>query len=98
MPLEDQKAICETPKPPSKLELLENMLDAAVDKQQECDRWKWKFTLNGLDVVLADHAANVIHWLKKFKEVGDVAVNYDPVHAALPWAGVRFLLHVRQNS
>lgn len=33
-------------------------------------------------------------WLQKFVEVGDVAVNYDPGHAALPWAGIRFLLKV----
>jgi hypothetical protein len=29
-----------------------------------------------------------------FKQVGDVAVQYDPAHAALPWAGIRFLLQV----
>ena len=98
LPHEDQKTISATPKPLSKLELLENMLDAAVDKQEECNRRKWKFTLNGREIVLADHAASVIQWLKKFKEVGDVAVNYDPVHAALPWAGIRFLLQVREIS
>ncbi|KAI5808454.1 hypothetical protein BZA77DRAFT_329745 [Pyronema omphalodes] len=27
-----------------------------------------------------------------FKEIGDIVVQYDPVHAALPWAGVRLLL------
>lgn len=32
--------------------------------------------------------------LKKFVSVGDVAVNFDPVHAALPWAAVRFVLVV----
>jgi hypothetical protein len=31
-----------------------------------------------------------------FKQIGDVAVQYDPAHAALPWAGIRFLLQVRQ--
>src|SRR5436190_22265216 len=96
LPHEDQKTISATPKPLSKLELLENVLDAAVDKQEECNCRKWKFTLNGREIVLADHAASVIQWLKKFKEVGDVAVNYDPVHAALPWAGIGFLLQVRE--
>jgi hypothetical protein len=33
-------------------------------------------------------------WLDKFKQVGDVAVNFDPHHAALPWAGVRLMLEV----
>jgi hypothetical protein len=32
--------------------------------------------------------------LKKFVSVGDVAVSFDPVHAALPWAAVRFVLVV----
>jgi hypothetical protein len=32
--------------------------------------------------------------LNKFVSVGDVVVNFDPVHAALPWAAVRFVLVV----
>lgn len=32
--------------------------------------------------------------VNKFVSVGDVAVNFDPVHAALPWAAVRFILVV----
>ncbi|KAJ4401662.1 hypothetical protein N0V85_005470 [Neurospora sp. IMI 360204] len=33
-----------------------------------------------------------ISTLNKFIAVGDVAVSFDPVHAALPWAAVRFVL------
>lgn len=36
----------------------------------------------------------IIVWVDKFKEIGDNVVAYDPAHAALPWAGVRFLLQV----
>lgn len=37
--------------------------------------------------------------VNKFKEIGDVAVQYDPSHAALPWVGVRMVLQVsRQGS
>lgn len=32
--------------------------------------------------------------LNRFMAVGDVAVNFDPVHAALPWAAVRFVIVV----
>jgi len=28
---------------------------------------------------------------KQLKEIGDIVVQYDPVHAVLPWAGVRFI-------
>jgi hypothetical protein len=36
-----------------------------------------------------NHIASCV---QKFREVGDVAIQYDPGHAALPWAGVRFSL------
>ena len=37
-------------------------------------------------------------WIGRFKEIGDIAIQYVPVHAALPWAGVRFLLQVCRSS
>jgi ankyrin repeat domain-containing protein 50 len=37
----------------------------------------------------------MILWLNKFKDIGDIAVSFDPIHASLPWAGVRLLLQVR---
>jgi hypothetical protein len=36
--------------------------------------------------------------LNKFVSVGDVVVNFDPVHAALPWAAVRFVLVVSSSA
>jgi hypothetical protein len=36
--------------------------------------------------------------LNKFLSVGDVAVNFDPIHAALPWAAVRFVLVVSSSA
>ena len=36
--------------------------------------------------------------LNKFVSVGDVAVSFDPVHAALPWAAVRFVLVVSSSA
>ncbi len=39
----------------------------------------------------------MLAWLDKFKQVGDVAVNFDPQHAALPWAGIRLLLEVSRE-
>ncbi len=40
----------------------------------------------------------IVSVLKKFVAVGDVAVNFDPVHAALPWAVVRFVLVVSSST
>jgi hypothetical protein len=36
--------------------------------------------------------------VEKFKEVGDMIVQYDPGHAALPGAGVRLLLQVDDQN
>lgn len=76
-----------------------NILDAAIkaaqEKKQLCLQKGWKFKRpNGDEVVLRDVCEKIIAWLDKFKAVGDVAVQYDPAHASLAWAGVRFLLQV----
>lgn len=36
-----------------------------------------------------------VNILNRFLIVGDVGANFDPVHAALPWAAVRFTITVR---
>jgi hypothetical protein len=65
--------------------------------QDKCKAKAYKFRFRGKDIIVRDIAGKIIFWLNKFKEVGDIAVNFDPVHASLPWAGVRFLLQVCQS-
>lgn len=43
---------------------------------------------------LRDRAEKILEWVDKFKQVGDIAIQYDQAHAALPWAGIRFILQV----
>jgi hypothetical protein len=70
-------------------------LRAIVTKRRDdCEKRRWRFCFRGRDIILRDKAAKTLAWLDKFKQIGDVAVNFDPHHAALPWAGVRFLLEV----
>jgi hypothetical protein len=45
----------------------------------------WKIELIGM---------KLLSWMDRFKEIGDIVVEFDPVHAALPWAGFPFLLKV----
>ena len=56
------------------------------------EHWKVKFREE--EVVLRDFGMKVLRWVDKFKQIGDIVVQYDPAHAALPWAGFRFLLQV----
>jgi hypothetical protein len=75
--------------------VLQNALSAAEEKLKLCENKRWVFTFGGHFVRLRDEADKVILWLDRFKQVGDIAVNVDPIHAGLPWAGIRFLLEVR---
>lgn len=82
----------------SKLEILEDMRSIVEGKRDECLSRGIKIRIRDREVKLRDVTDKIIRWLDKFKEIGDVAVNFDPIHAALPWAGIRFLLQVRYSS
>jgi hypothetical protein len=75
-------------------DLLEQLCHAAARKKKLCDDKSWRFDLHGRKYNMRDVASKVIVWVNLFKQVGDMAIQHDPGHAALPWAGVRFLLEV----
>ena len=77
---------------------LEGILEAAKEKQKICVDKRWTFTAWGHTVRLREEADKVILWLDRFKTVGDIAVNADPIHAGLPWAGIRVLLEVWNHT
>ena len=68
-----------------------SIMDGMLDKKKG-ELWKIKFREE--EVVLRDVGMKILRWLDTFKNIGDIIVQYDPVHAALPWAGFRFLLQV----
>lgn len=69
---------------------LDDLLLAVSSRRQECEQRQWTVK----KTVLRDIFAKIAKWVEKFIQVGDVAVQYDPGHAALPWAALRFLLKV----
>ena len=78
--------------------LLDDLCALALVQKEKCDEKRWKFHFNGQQVILRDVAQKILYWLQKFKDVGDMAMNFDPVHTALPWAAFRFLLQVSSIS
>ena len=90
----EEKAAVSTIVSDSKLDVLQHLRTAAEKKRNDCEDRRWKFEVNGRQIILRDVADKILVWVDKFKQIGDIAVNFDPVHAALPWAGVRFLLEV----
>jgi hypothetical protein len=80
---------------PDKLQVLSELLQAADAAQKQCVAKAWRLKRkNGATVNVRDIFAKIARWVKQFKDIGDIAMQYDPVHAALPWAAVRFLLQV----
>ena len=73
---------------------LEAVLEATRKSQEKCEQEKWRFKVGARVINLRDRADKILEWVDKFKQIGDTAIQYDPVHAALPWAGIRFLLQV----
>ena len=62
--------------------------------QKRCAIKRWSWNYKGRQVYLADQVNKVARLLDKFKAVGDVVANVDPVHVGLPWAGIRAILEV----
>jgi len=52
--------------------------------QQRCKIKRWSWNYKGRQVYLADQVDKVVRLLDKFKAVGDVVANVDPVHVGLP--------------
>lgn len=80
---------------PDKLRILSEILELTEQSKQECIQKRWRYTRKtGEAINFGDLFNKIVKWIDVFKQVGDTAVQYDQVHAALPWAGVRFLLQV----
>lgn len=77
-----------------KLAILADVLAAVDNAKQLCIEKRWKYRKGNREIIIRDQLEKVAVWVKKFIEVGDAAAQYDPGHASLPWAGVRFLLQV----
>lgn len=80
-----------------KLDVL-NCLQDETNKAKEASiekRWRYRRPGHeGETVILRDLFGKIATWLNRFREIGDIVVQYDPYHAALPWAGVRLLIQV----
>ncbi|KAF6810009.1 ankyrin repeat protein [Colletotrichum musicola] len=81
------------PSPPTSPLKLDQLINLTAAKMDDCDKKAWKVPIpGGRQIILRDVAAKIIGWLDTFKSVGDTAVQYDPVSAALPWTAVRFFI------
>jgi ankyrin repeat protein len=79
-------------------DIVNTALRAAEAKREVSIKNRWRIKRRSKeDIVVRDVMEKIIHWIHRFKEVGDNAVQYDPGHAALPWAALRFILQAAIN-
>ncbi|GLA38815.1 hypothetical protein AnigIFM63309_006128 [Aspergillus niger] len=78
---------------------LADIITAIETQRDRCKRHKWStISIGGKELIIRDVCAKIVACVNKFASVVDVVVSYDPVHAALPWAGVRFVLQLFLNG
>ncbi|KAM0259059.1 hypothetical protein ACHAQJ_003560 [Trichoderma viride] len=76
------------------------ILKIVEQKKEECVKKQWVLytTKLGEKVRIRDLLDKVCGWLDKIKEIGDVAVQFDPGSAAIAWTAVKVLLQMAVND
>ncbi|PVG00856.1 hypothetical protein CPB86DRAFT_812717 [Serendipita vermifera] len=74
------------------------LLDVVMNAKNRCLKSQWTIQISGRTINLRDCFTKIVGWVQKFAQVGDAAVQFDTTHAALPWAGFRFLLQIAINE
>ncbi|CAG8686331.1 15251_t:CDS:2 [Acaulospora colombiana] len=74
------------------------LLDVVVNAKNRCLKSQWTIQISGRTINLRDCFTKIVDWVQMFAVVGDAAVQFDTAHAALPWAGFRFLLQVNYDD
>ena len=75
--------------------LLVELQQVAIDSRTQSEAGRWMIErANKTPIVLRDKFDQTATWVGKFIKIIDSAVQYDPGHAALPWAGVKLILQV----
>ena len=94
LPEKDKKSL-ELPKSgASATNIVEDALAGVRNSEDKVNRNLIRVKTKRGEVPLRHYVDKLTKVLIQFREVGDTLVQYDPGHAALPWAGVRLLLNV----
>ncbi|KAK4692274.1 hypothetical protein P7C71_g4894, partial [Lecanoromycetidae sp. Uapishka_2] len=81
----------------NQLAVLSELQTLTEDSRDQCIKKRWRLKRpggGGETIVIRDLFSKIVGWIIRFREIGDVIIQYDPAHAVLPWAGVRFLLQI----
>ncbi|KAJ5767256.1 uncharacterized protein N7511_004872 [Penicillium nucicola] len=70
---------------------IDELVKAVDERQKECEKKFWKVKVGDQDIVLRDYTNNIVDWLEK---AGDIAIQFAPPQAALPWSAIKSLMQV----
>ncbi|KAF4465241.1 hypothetical protein FALBO_7913 [Fusarium albosuccineum] len=75
---------------------IERLIHQTKNKQAELEAKRSNLTIKfgSLKLELKRYFGTIVKWLDKFKGIGDVAVAFDPIDAALPWAAFQLVLQI----
>jgi hypothetical protein len=75
----------------------QELLNVVTSAKNKCLKAQWTIQIAGRAINLRECFTKIVDWVQKFAQVGDAAVQFDTAHAALPWAGFRFLLQASHH-
>ena len=78
--------------------LIQDVIKVVEGKHQLCVKKQWKFCTGSETVSMRDPLGRIVAWINKFRIVGTIMMQYDPTHAAIPWAAIRFVLEVSPEN
>ena len=69
-----------------------------VSKREQLLRTQWNIRMGRCSIAVKSQIDRILKIIRAFKDVGSVAVQSDPLHAGLPWAGICLLLTVHLSA
>ena len=79
-------------------DIQEQIQAVLVLKRKQVLQKQWRLQWGNRSIKVRIQIDRIVRIIGAFKEAGSVAVNVDPLHAGLPWAGICFLLAVSTSE
>lgn len=70
---------------------IDNLVGVVNQRQEECEKKFWKVKVGDEEIVLRNYTNKIVDWLEK---AGDIAVQFSPPQAAIPWAVMKSVMQV----
>jgi hypothetical protein len=73
---------------------IDDLIGVVNKRQEECEKKFWKVKVGDEEIVLRNYTGKIVDWLEK---AGDIAVQFAPPQAAIPWAVIKSAMQVMSS-